>query len=89
MDATTAACTLAIAIAVVGALVGTAGFSALVVRRQNHRLASLAERLATAGNDASLVADAAAGSMILASAAHSSSWRAAWPTRGSSPLWTR
>ena len=60
MDATVAVYALALAIAVVGALVGTAGFSALVVRRQNHRVASLAERLATAGNDASLVAEAAA-----------------------------
>ena len=60
MDATTTVYTLAIAIAVVGALVGTAGFSAFVVRRQNHRVASLAERLATADNDASLLAEASA-----------------------------
>ncbi len=47
---------IAIAIAVVGALAGTAGFSALVVRRQNRRIASLAERLAMSGDDAQEVA---------------------------------
>jgi len=51
-----AAYALALAIALVGALAGTAGFSALVVGRQNRRLVRLAERLATAGDDAQLVA---------------------------------
>lgn len=51
-----AAYALALAVALVGALAGTAGFSALVVSRQNRRLVRLAERLATAGDDAQIVA---------------------------------
>ncbi len=47
---------IALAIAVLGALVGTAGFSLLVVRRQYRRAASLAERLLVAGEDATAVA---------------------------------
>ena len=55
MDTVTAALTLVTAIALVGALAGSAGFAALVVRRQNGRLARLAERLARAGDDAATV----------------------------------
>ncbi len=53
MDTLTAAYVLTLAIALVGALAGTAGFAALVVGRQNRRLAALAERLARAGSDRS------------------------------------
>ncbi len=56
---TPTASAIAVALAVVGALAGTAGFSALVVRRQNRRVASLAERLATAGEDSAAIADEA------------------------------
>jgi diguanylate cyclase (GGDEF)-like protein len=42
--------------ALVGALAGTAGFCALVVRRQMRRIARLAERLTTAADEAELVA---------------------------------
>lgn len=47
-----------IAIALLGALVGTLGFSALVVRREQRRLAGLTERLAAAAE--------AAGDVVLA-----------------------
>ena len=43
-------------IALVGALAGSAGFALLVVRRQNRRLAALAERLANAQDEGALVA---------------------------------
>ena len=56
MDTLAVAAATGLAIAVLGALAGTAGFSALVVRRQNRRLARLAERMATGGDDAALVA---------------------------------
>ena len=56
MDATTAALIVALLIALTGALAGTAGFSALVVRRQNRRLAALAEHLTEAQDEGSLVA---------------------------------
>ena len=47
---------LAVAIALIGALAGTAGFAAFVVRRQNRRLAVLAERLTDAADEGALVA---------------------------------
>jgi diguanylate cyclase (GGDEF)-like protein len=47
---------LALAVALVGALAGTAGFAAFVVRRQNRRLAILAERLTNAADEGALVA---------------------------------
>ncbi|HEY5627922.1 MAG TPA: diguanylate cyclase [Candidatus Limnocylindrales bacterium] len=55
MDASTVAITSGLAIALVGALAGTAGFSALVVRRQLRHITKLAGRLATASGDAELV----------------------------------
>lgn len=55
LDIFAAAAITGLAIALIGALAGSAGFAALVVRRQNRRLAGLAERLATADDDASLV----------------------------------
>jgi diguanylate cyclase (GGDEF)-like protein len=56
MDSVTALVATAVVIALLGALVGTVGFSALVVRREQRRLADLAERLAGADDDAALVA---------------------------------
>jgi diguanylate cyclase (GGDEF)-like protein len=56
LDALNPAIPLVVAIALVGALAGTAGFSALVVRRQNRRLAILAERLTSAADEGALVA---------------------------------
>jgi diguanylate cyclase (GGDEF)-like protein len=56
LDATTAALVICLLIALVGALAGTAGFAALVVRRQNARLAALAERLTAAQDEAAIVA---------------------------------
>ncbi len=56
MDALTIAITSGLLVALVGALAGTAGFSALVVRRQMRRIARLAGRLATAADEAELVA---------------------------------
>ena len=47
---------LALVIALVGALAGTAGFAAFVVRRQNRRLAVLAEHLTNAADEGALVA---------------------------------
>ncbi|HEY5434736.1 MAG TPA: diguanylate cyclase [Candidatus Limnocylindrales bacterium] len=47
---------LALAVALVGALAGTAGFAAFVVRRQNRRLAVLAEHLTNAADEGALVA---------------------------------
>ncbi|MEO5965440.1 MAG: diguanylate cyclase [Candidatus Limnocylindrales bacterium] len=52
----TAALLLVLAIALVGALAGSAGFAALVVRRQNRKLAALAERLAREGEDGDRIA---------------------------------
>ena len=52
----TAALALCMLIALVGALGGSAGFAGFVVRRQNRRLAALAEGLAGAQDEASLVA---------------------------------
>ncbi len=56
MDALVAACATGMVVALLGALAGTLGFSALIVRRQQVRLAGLAERLTTAGSDTRLVA---------------------------------
>jgi len=56
LDTLTVAIAAGLAVATLGALAGTAGFSALVVRRQQRRLAGLAERLAAAGDDTALLA---------------------------------
>ena len=56
MDTTTAVLSVGLAIALIGALAGSAGFAALVVRRQNGRLARLAERMARAGESATDIA---------------------------------
>jgi diguanylate cyclase (GGDEF)-like protein len=56
VDTLTATLALALAVALVGALAGSAGFAALVVRRQNRRLARLAERLRDAADEGALVA---------------------------------
>jgi diguanylate cyclase (GGDEF)-like protein len=56
LDALTAALVLATLVALAGALAGSAGFAALIVRRQNRRLAALAEHLTTAQDEAALVA---------------------------------
>ena len=56
MDTIVVAAATGLAVAAVGALAGTAGFSALVVRRQQRRLAGLAERLAAGGDDSALLA---------------------------------
>jgi diguanylate cyclase (GGDEF)-like protein len=56
LDAMTTVLLLVVAIALAGALAGTAGFAAFVVRRQNRRLAVLAERLTDAADEGALVA---------------------------------
>src|SRR5688572_23731481 len=56
LDPIIAALTLALAVALIGALAGTAGFTALVVGRQNRRLAALAEHLTQAQDEGSLIA---------------------------------
>jgi diguanylate cyclase (GGDEF)-like protein len=56
MDTLVAACATGTVVALLGALSGTLGFSALIVRRQQRRLAGLAERLTAAGDDVHLVA---------------------------------
>src|SRR6478752_4845250 len=43
-------------IALVGALIGSAGFALLVVQRQNRRLAALAEHLTEAQDEGALIA---------------------------------
>lgn len=48
VDATTALAAAALVIALLGALAGTAGFAAIVVRRDRRRIAALADRLAGA-----------------------------------------
>jgi diguanylate cyclase (GGDEF)-like protein len=55
LDTFAAASATGLAIALIGALAGTFGFSAFVVRRQNRRLAVLAERLGAAADDSVLV----------------------------------
>ena len=56
LDARIAVLTLILVIALIGALAGSAGFAAFVVRRQNRRLAILAERLRDAADEGALVA---------------------------------
>ena len=56
MNTSTAALALCLAIALIGALAGAAGFAALVVRRQNRRLAALAEHLTNAQDESALIA---------------------------------
>lgn len=56
MNDSTAALVLCLAVALVGALVGTAGFAALVAGRQNRRLAALAEHLTSAQDEGALIA---------------------------------
>ena len=56
MDTLTASLTLAMAVALIGALAGSAGFAALVVRRQNKGLAALAEQLTAAHDEEALAA---------------------------------
>ncbi len=56
MDVLTSAAAILVAAALIGALAGSAGFAAFVVRRQNQRLASLAERLTRAGDEGELIA---------------------------------
>jgi diguanylate cyclase (GGDEF)-like protein len=51
LDTLTAAYATTVMIALVGALIGAAGFAALVVRLQNRRVARIAERLARAEAD--------------------------------------
>jgi diguanylate cyclase (GGDEF)-like protein len=56
VNASTATLVLCLAIALVGALIGTAGFAALVAARQNRRLAALVEHLAGAQDESALIA---------------------------------
>jgi diguanylate cyclase (GGDEF)-like protein len=56
LDILTSVVALLVVIALIGALAGSAGFSLLIVRRQNHRLASMAERLVSAADEGELVA---------------------------------
>lgn len=56
MDTLTAILVFSLLLALGGALAGSAGFAALVVRRQNRRLAELAEHLTAAQDEAALVA---------------------------------
>ena len=60
MDTATAAYTLTLAIALIGALIGAAGFAAFVVGLQNRRIARIAERLARADADNPVLAAEAA-----------------------------
>lgn len=55
LDTLAATCVAGLVLALIGALGGTFGFSAFIVRREHRRLAALAERLAVAGGDARLV----------------------------------
>lgn len=56
LDTSTTFAVAALVVALIGALAGTIGFSAFVVRRQNRRVALLAERLAGAREDVAKVA---------------------------------
>jgi diguanylate cyclase (GGDEF)-like protein len=56
LDTLATALAAALAVALLGALAGTAGFAALIVRRQNRRVADLAERLADCREEAGHVA---------------------------------
>jgi diguanylate cyclase (GGDEF)-like protein len=55
LDLLTTALALGLAVALIGALAGSAGFAALVVRRQNLRLAALAEHLTSAQDEGALI----------------------------------
>ncbi len=55
MEPVTQVLIIALAVALLGALAGSAGFAALVVRRQNRRVALLAERLRDAADEGALV----------------------------------
>ena len=55
MNLITAALVVGMLVALMGALAGSAGFAALVMRRHNARLAALVERLALAQDEAALV----------------------------------
>lgn len=55
LDVKIAAAIILVAAVLVGALTGTLGYSLLVIRRQNRRVARLAERLARAGDDGALL----------------------------------
>jgi diguanylate cyclase (GGDEF)-like protein len=56
LDAYTLALSIGLVVALLGALAGTAGFSALVVRREDRRLAVMAERLTSASDEDELAA---------------------------------
>jgi two-component system, cell cycle response regulator len=56
LDLLTNAAVAALAVALIGALAGSAGFAMFVVRLQNRRLAALAERLTRAADEGELVA---------------------------------
>jgi diguanylate cyclase (GGDEF)-like protein len=56
VDALTSTLVVVLVIALVGALAGSAGFAAFVVRRQNRRLARLAEHLARAADERAVLA---------------------------------
>jgi diguanylate cyclase (GGDEF)-like protein len=55
-DPLTAALVVGVLVALAGALAGSAGFAAVVVRRQNARLAAIAERLTEAQDEGALAA---------------------------------
>ena len=56
LETVTAALVLGALVALIGALAGTAGFAAVVVRRQNRRLAALIEHLTQAQDEGALIA---------------------------------
>jgi diguanylate cyclase (GGDEF)-like protein len=56
LDVLTAAIIMIVMATLIGALAGSAGFAAIVVRRQNRRVARLAERLTRAADEGELVA---------------------------------
>ena len=56
MDVLTAAAAVLLLAALIGALAGSAGFAAFIVRRQNGRIAALADRLTHAADEGELVA---------------------------------
>jgi diguanylate cyclase (GGDEF)-like protein len=56
LETVTAALVIGALVALIGALAGTAGFAAVVVRRQNRRLAALIEHLTQAQDEAALIA---------------------------------
>jgi diguanylate cyclase (GGDEF)-like protein len=56
VDVLTAAAAVLLVAALIGALVGSAGYTLLIERRQNHRIARMAERLVRAADEGALVA---------------------------------